>query len=96
MLVTLLSPISKLQHTPLPPKVLQAREHALTLCSSVVFTSDSHLSLSRSLGECVTLVGSVILYPLGIPLIFGKKSHMIAQVVTNVSAMGLSHLNIHP
>jgi len=40
------------------------------------------------------LVGSVVLYPLGIPLFFGNKSHMIAQVVTNASAMGFIHLNI--
>ncbi len=33
-----------------PPKVLRARDRALILDSSVVFTSDSHLNLSRSLG----------------------------------------------
>ncbi len=37
---------------PFYPKVLQARVHALTLYSSVVFTLNSHLSLSRSLGTC--------------------------------------------
>jgi hypothetical protein len=37
---------------PLPPvrKVLRVKERALTPYSSVVFTLDSHLSLSRSLG----------------------------------------------
>ncbi len=40
------------QHASLPLKVLWAREHALTLLSSVVFYLDSHLSLSRS-WECV-------------------------------------------
>ncbi len=33
------------------PKVLRAREHAPTLYPSVVFTLNSHLSLSRSLGS---------------------------------------------
>jgi hypothetical protein len=32
--------------------VLLARERALTPCISVVFISDSYLSLSRSLGAC--------------------------------------------
>jgi hypothetical protein len=35
---------------PSTPEVLQAKERALTPCSSVVFTSNSHLSLLRSLG----------------------------------------------
>jgi hypothetical protein len=38
--------------TPLYPKVLRAKEHAPTPYLSTIFTSDSHLSLSRSL-ECV-------------------------------------------
>jgi hypothetical protein len=50
MLVTLPSPIPKLQHAPLPFKVLRARERALTLCFSAVFSLDSHLSPLRSLG----------------------------------------------
>jgi len=51
MLVILPSPIPKLQHAPLPPlKVLRAREHALTPCSSVVFSLDSHLNALRGLG----------------------------------------------
>ncbi len=33
-----------------PPQVLRAKEHAPILDSSVVFTSNSHLSLSKSLG----------------------------------------------
>jgi hypothetical protein len=32
--------------------MLQAKECALTLCPSIVFTSDSQLNLSRSLGAC--------------------------------------------
>ncbi len=52
MLVTLLSPILELQHAPLPSKVLQAKERAPIFDSSVVFTLDSHLNLSRSLGVC--------------------------------------------
>ncbi len=52
MLVVLPSPIPKLQHAPLTPKVLRARERALTPDSSVVFTLDSHLNLSRNLGTC--------------------------------------------
>ncbi len=50
MLVTLPSPIPKLQHAPLPLKMLRAKEHALTPCFSVVFSLDSHLSPLRSLG----------------------------------------------
>ncbi len=34
------------------PKVLRAKEHASTPYSFVVFTSNSHLSLSRNLGVC--------------------------------------------
>ncbi len=43
-----LVPISELQHAPLVE--MWTREHAPTLYSSAIFTSDSHLSLSRSLG----------------------------------------------
>jgi hypothetical protein len=50
VLVILPSPILELQHTPLPPEVLQVNERALTPNTSVVFTLDSHLSLARSLG----------------------------------------------
>jgi hypothetical protein len=35
-----------------PPQVLQAMERAPTPDYSVVFTLDSHLNLSRSLGAC--------------------------------------------
>jgi hypothetical protein len=52
MLVTLPSPISKLQHTLLPLKVLQARERATTPRFSDVFSLDSHLSPLKSLGAC--------------------------------------------
>jgi len=50
--LTLLSPILELQHTPLPLKVLWAKECAPTPPSSVVFYLDSHLNPSRS-WECV-------------------------------------------
>ncbi len=50
MLIIHPSSIPELQHTPLPPKVLRVRERAPTPNSSVVFTLDSHLSLSKSLG----------------------------------------------
>ncbi len=50
MLVTLPSPIPKLQHAPLPSKVLQARERAPTFDSSTIFALDSILNLSRNLG----------------------------------------------
>jgi hypothetical protein len=44
---------SQNSNTPLnPPKVLQAKERAPTFDYFVVFTLDSHLSLSRSLGVC--------------------------------------------
>jgi len=50
VLVNIPNPILELQHTPLAPKALQAKECAPALYSSVVFTSDSHLSVSRNLG----------------------------------------------
>jgi hypothetical protein len=46
------SPISEFQHAPLPLEVLRTRERTRTPCSFTVFTSDSHLSLLRSLGAC--------------------------------------------
>jgi len=57
-LSTLLSPIPKLQHAPLPLKVLWARERALTPPSSIVFYLDSHLSPSKS-WESVMWIGRV-------------------------------------
>ncbi len=50
MLVIRPSPISELLHALLPPKVLRAKECATTSNSSIVFTLESHLSLSRNLG----------------------------------------------
>jgi hypothetical protein len=50
MFVTLPSPHPGALARPFTPKVLRTKEHALALYSSIVFTSDSHLSLSRSLG----------------------------------------------
>jgi len=50
LLIILPSPISELQHAPLPLKVLRAKEHAPIPYFSIVFTSNSHLSLSKSLG----------------------------------------------
>jgi hypothetical protein len=52
MLVTLPSPISELQHAPLPPKVLRTKKRAITPGSFVVFNLDSHLSPLRNLGAC--------------------------------------------
>jgi hypothetical protein len=37
---------SRSSNTPFYPKVLRAKEHAPTLCPSVIFTSNSHLSPS--------------------------------------------------
>ncbi len=49
---------------PFIPKVLQARERAPTPCSFIVFTSNSHLSLSRSLGaRHLWQIGSPICAP---------------------------------
>jgi len=50
VLFILPSPISELQHTPLPPQCCKLRSVSSTPCSFVVFTSDSHLNLSKSLG----------------------------------------------
>jgi hypothetical protein len=52
MLVILPSPIPELQHAPLPPKVLRAKERAIIPYSFVVFSLDSHLSPLRNLGVC--------------------------------------------
>jgi hypothetical protein len=49
MLVTLPIPHPGAPTCPFTPKVLRAREFAPTHYSSVVFTSNSHLSLSKSL-----------------------------------------------
>jgi len=49
VLVILPSPIPKLQHAPLPPKCFEPGSMSPTPCSSVVFTLDLHLNLSRSL-----------------------------------------------
>jgi hypothetical protein len=49
------SPISELQHAPLPLKVLWARERIPIPPSSAVFHLDSHLSPSRS-WECVIYI----------------------------------------
>jgi len=46
------SQILELQHAPLPLKVLQTKERALTLYSSIVLFLDSHLNPSKSY-ECV-------------------------------------------
>jgi hypothetical protein len=51
-LSTFPSPVLELQHTPLPFKVLWAREHASTPPSFVVFYLDSHLNPSRG-WECI-------------------------------------------
>jgi hypothetical protein len=78
MLVTLLSPILEFQHAPLPPKVLQVKERALTLCSSVVFNLDSHLSPLRNLGmrHIITiLMGSSL--PLLNPICIWEIMHSI-------------------
>jgi hypothetical protein len=52
MLVILLSPHPKAPTHPSIPKVMQGREHAPIPYSYVVFTLDSHLSLSTNLGAC--------------------------------------------
>jgi hypothetical protein len=48
----LLSPISKLQHALLSSKCYEPWNLSSTPCFCVVFISDSHLSLSRSLRAC--------------------------------------------
>jgi hypothetical protein len=50
LLVILPSPIPELQHAPLAPKCYEPKECAPTPCFFVVFTSNSHLNISRSLG----------------------------------------------
>jgi hypothetical protein len=55
------SPISELQHAPLPLQVLWARECISTPPSSAVFHLDSHLSPSRS-WECVNKVENEFVY----------------------------------
>jgi hypothetical protein len=47
---------------PLYPKVLRARERAPTLYFSVVFTLDSHLSLSRRLENTLNCAFIFILF----------------------------------
>jgi hypothetical protein len=71
MFVILPSPILELQHTPLPTKMLPAREHAPTLDFSAIFTLDSHLSLSKSLGARHQGSSTLLLKMLGV---FPKKN----------------------
>jgi len=52
VLVILLSFILELQHAPLPAKCYELGNVHPTPCSFVVLTSNSHLSLLRSLGAC--------------------------------------------
>jgi hypothetical protein len=52
MLVILPSPHPGTLACPCTPKVLQARGHALTPYSPIVFISDSHLNLSKNLEAC--------------------------------------------
>jgi hypothetical protein len=74
MFVTLPSPIPELQHAPLPLKVLRVREHVPTLCSSDVFSLDSHLNPLKSLGGhqfysfCSTCCFNPLTWPI-VPLI---------------------------
>ncbi len=63
MLVNLPNPIPEFQHTPLPPQVLRTKEHALTINSSIVFTSDSHLSISKSLGAHQRMMDLITRFP---------------------------------
>jgi len=50
VLFILPSPISELQHAPLPPKCCKSGSVSPTPYSFIVFTSYSHLNLSKSLG----------------------------------------------
>jgi hypothetical protein len=50
VLAILPSPIPELQHALLPPKCYKLGNLSLTPCFFVVFTTNSHLSLSRNLG----------------------------------------------
>jgi hypothetical protein len=50
VLIILLNPIPELQHALLPPKCYEPKSMSPTLCSFVVFTLDSYLSLSGNLG----------------------------------------------
>jgi len=50
VLIILLNPIPEFQHALLPPKCYEPKRMSPTPCSFNVFTLDSYLSLSRSLG----------------------------------------------
>jgi hypothetical protein len=70
MLVIFPSPILKLQHAPLPPKVLRARECAPTPYSCVVFISNSHLESIKESGGASSL-GSVKVHSLTLSYTLG-------------------------
>jgi len=74
-LLTFPSPILKLQHAPLPLKVLWARERAPTPPPSTVLYSNSLLSLARS-WECVIFGRSVGQYYM-IPRMWSKIEERI-------------------
>jgi hypothetical protein len=94
MLVILPSPHPGAPTRPYTPKVLRVRECASIFYSSVVFISDSHLNLSRSLGShhshSPTLLGTWNVIP---------KFHYwpaLSQALTLVAGprLGLRHLFI--
>jgi hypothetical protein len=60
MFIILPNPIPELQHTPLPPKMLRAKEHAPTPCSSAIFTLDSHFESIKELGGVSGCLGSFL------------------------------------
>jgi hypothetical protein len=66
MLVIFPSPHPGAPARPFTPKVLRARECAPTPHSFVVFTSNSHLSLSRSLGARHPLGCDIVLFFRGV------------------------------
>jgi hypothetical protein len=73
MLVTLPSPILKLQTRPSIRNVLQAKERALIPCSSIVFNLDSHLSPLRNLGAhqklCLLLLPCLFVASVGVMVV---------------------------
>jgi len=66
LLVILFNPILELQHALLPPKCYEPKSVSLIPYFFVVFISDSHLNLSRSLGahqlRCIYFPNQLILW----------------------------------
>ncbi len=88
------SPILELQHVLLPPKCCEPKSLSLIPCSFIVFTSDLHLSLLRSLGTCEMQFGdwTIQMQTYFSPLNLKNWTHHAIQLYTII----ISFYNVNP